>query len=668
MRQLGIIDSAFINLENPTVPQHIGGVGIYDPSTAPGKFVRFKDVLANFEHRLAKLPTFRTRLVEVPLGLDRPYWVLDPDFDVEFHIRHIALPRPGDWRQLCIQVARLHSRPLDMSRPLWEVYIIEGLDNVEGLPPGCFAIYTKMHHSLVDGAGGQDFMSVLHDLTPVPAKDEDRPNNLPVRFAEVQPSNMSLLGRTLLRTGPRVSSSVKGLARTVGGLGSMVKRIVSKELPPLQVQAPKIRFDQPVGRNRVFEARQFDLNDFKEMKNAAGLTINDIAVAVVAGAMRRYLLAHDELPEESLLASMPVNLRSRVGETGDNNQVGAMTAMLHTNIEDPAERLRAIKKSLDDAKEYIDTPMTNVVGLAGSVPPLIAKTITRAYVRRKLTRHLPMGQATVITNVPGPSTPLYCAGARLVSYFPLGLINPGLGLFHAVFSYGGKISISITADRDQMPDPQFYRKCLDDSYEELHTALLGKPAQVISKRRSAGHGSAKARTSQRKAKAVALPHGKRAPTKKPTASTAARSSAGAASTKTPAKSTAVTTTAAAAAAKAPAKAKAKAPVKAKAQPKAQAQPKTEAQPKAQAEAKAQTKAPVQAPARTSTKAKAPARRATRRTGAATAVRKPPIEGATAVVAPPQPRSTTTEPPKPPVRELNATTAPQEPASPAGANS
>ncbi|HMV72625.1 MAG TPA: wax ester/triacylglycerol synthase family O-acyltransferase, partial [Pseudomonadales bacterium] len=150
MRQLGVTDSTFINLENPTVPQHIGGVGIYDPSTAPGKFVRFKDVLASFEHRLAKLPIFRTRLVEVPLGLDRPYWVLDPNFDVEFHIRHIALPKPGDWRQLCIQVARLHSRPLDMSRPLWEVYVIEGLDNIPDLPKGSFAVYTKMHHSLVD--------------------------------------------------------------------------------------------------------------------------------------------------------------------------------------------------------------------------------------------------------------------------------------------------------------------------------------------------------------------------------------------------------------------------------------------------------------------------------------------------------------------------------------
>ena len=140
MKQLGILDSAFINLEQTNTPQHVGGLGIYDPSTAPGGFVRFKDVIASFERRLGKLPLFRTRIVEVPGGLDRPYWVKDANFDVEFHLRHIALPEPGDWRQLCIQVARLHSRPLDMSRPLWEAYIIEGLDNIPNLPAGCFAV------------------------------------------------------------------------------------------------------------------------------------------------------------------------------------------------------------------------------------------------------------------------------------------------------------------------------------------------------------------------------------------------------------------------------------------------------------------------------------------------------------------------------------------------
>ncbi|MDP4917054.1 MAG: wax ester/triacylglycerol synthase family O-acyltransferase, partial [Haliea sp.] len=151
MKQLGILDAAFINLERGNTPQHIASLGIYDPSTAPGGKVRFKQVIATFERRLDNQPLFRTRLVQVPGGLDRPYWVKDERFDVEFHLRHIALPSPGDWRQLCIQISRLHSRPLDMSKPLWEAYIIEGLDRIPGLPRGSFAIMTKIHHAMVDG-------------------------------------------------------------------------------------------------------------------------------------------------------------------------------------------------------------------------------------------------------------------------------------------------------------------------------------------------------------------------------------------------------------------------------------------------------------------------------------------------------------------------------------
>jgi len=504
VKQLGIIDSAFINLENPTVPQHIGGLGIYDPSTAPGGFVRFKDVLANFEQRLQKLPIFRTRLVEVPLGLDRPYWVLDPNFDVEFHIRHIALPKPGDWRQLCIQVARLHSRPIDMKRPLWEAYIIEGLDNIPDLPPGSFAVYTKMHHSLVDGAGSQNFMAVIHDLEPVPSSD-DGAVAPEARTAELRPSDVQLFTRTAARLVPNALSKIRGSARLAGSLASTALKIAREELPSAEMSGPKTRFDEPVGPNRVFEACLFDLQEFKALKDAAGLTINDIAVAVVAGALRHYLQAHAELPEESVLASMPVNMRTRVGETGDNNQVGSMSAPIHTNIADPIERLHAIKRSLDEAKAYIDTPFVDVIRLPGIFAPAISKPLARLYVRNKLTRYLPMGVATVITNVPGPPFALYCAGARLVSYYPLGLLNPGLGCFHAVFSCSGKISITVLADRSQMPDPEFYRHCIESSYAELRKALLGDakaPAPAARKPR-AQRGAKRAAGAKKRGRAPA---------------------------------------------------------------------------------------------------------------------------------------------------------------------
>ncbi|MBP6382809.1 MAG: wax ester/triacylglycerol synthase family O-acyltransferase [Pseudomonadales bacterium] len=475
MKRLGIIDAAFINMENPTVPQQIGSLGIYDPSTAPGGFVRFKDVLANFERRLQRMPLFRTRLVEVPFGLDRPYWVLDPAFDVEFHIRHIALPHPGDWRQLCIQVARLHARALDMSRPLWEVYVIEGVDRIPGLPAGSFAVYVKVHHSMIDGSGGQNFMAAVHDLEPSPPEHASLlPTSPPL--PDVSATDVHLLGRTLLNALPDTVARVRATVDVAGRLTRMALKMARNELPPAQMQGPKTRFDQPVGPNRVFEARLFDIEDLKALKNAAGMTLNDVAVAIVSGALRKYLLTHNELPEEALLGSMPVNMRTRVGETGDNNQVGAMTAKIHTEIADPIARLHAIKKSLDEAKAYIDTPLVEMSKVMGMLPPLLSKPIASTYVRNQLTRLMPIGVATVITNVMGPPFPVYCAGAQLVRFYPLGLLNPGLGLFHAVFSMSGKVSITVTADRDQMPDPEFYGECITASYEELRDALIPKPA------------------------------------------------------------------------------------------------------------------------------------------------------------------------------------------------
>ena len=252
MKQLGILDSAFVNLEQTNTPQHVGGMGIYDPSTADGGFVRFKDVIASFERRLGNMPLFRTRLVEVPGGLDRPYWVKDANFDVEFHLRHIALPEPGDWRQLCIQVARLHSRPLDMSRPLWEAYIIEGLDNIPKLPKGCFAVYTKMHHSLVDGAGGSSFMAALHDLVPNTEYD-DEPDSEP-RLVDTDPSVAELLAKASINSVKNAVQVVSGTVRNGRDLGKYALDIMRNEIPAPDVSAPKTILNRSVGPHRVFDA------------------------------------------------------------------------------------------------------------------------------------------------------------------------------------------------------------------------------------------------------------------------------------------------------------------------------------------------------------------------------------------------------------------------------
>jgi WS/DGAT/MGAT family acyltransferase len=472
MKQLGILDSAFVNLEQTNTPQHVGGLGIYDPSTAPGGFVRFKDVIASFERRLGDLPLFRTRLVEVPGGLDRPYWVKDANFDVEFHLRHIALPEPGDWRQLCIQTARLHSRPLDMSRPLWEAYIIEGLDNIPNLPKGCFAVYTKMHHSLVDGAGGASFMTALHDLVPNPDYSSNSGNE--PRLVDTTPSVGELLTKATINSVKNTVQLITGSARSARDLSKYALDIARKQIPAPDISAPKTILNKPVGPHRVFDAAEFPLDGFKDIKNATGVTVNDVALGVISGALLRYLTAKGEAPAQgSLAATLPLNMRTRRGDTEENNQVGSIFASLHTDVADPVARVIAIRESTEIAKAGSESsPMVDALKLAGVFAPVISKAVAGFWSRNELSRHIPMNISTCISNVPGPDFPLYCAGARMVDYYALGVLTPGMGIFHLVFSYFGKITLSVLADRDIMPDPEFYHDCLVASYEELYAAAV----------------------------------------------------------------------------------------------------------------------------------------------------------------------------------------------------
>ena len=469
MKQLGILDSAFVNLEHPNTPQHVGGMGIYDPSTAPGGFVRFKGVIANFERRLKKHSIFRSRLVKVPGNLDRPYWVQDANFDVEFHIRHLALPQPGDWRQLCILVARLHARPLDMSRPLWEAYIIEGLDNIPGVPKGGFAIYTKMHHSLVDGAGGSSIMSVIHDLEADPEAVPEGPDTVMV---DVTPSALYLGTATAVNQVKNTVKMIGGTASTLKDLGKMAWGVARKQIPMPPISSPRTRFNKPVGPYRVFEAAEFPLDDFKIIKNYTGVKINDVVLAVVGGAMRKYLKHHEELPDDSLAVSIPLNMRTRRGVSDENNQVGSVFVEVHTELDDPLARLKAIHKGTQEAKVYGEnSPLVDVLRLAGVMAPALTRPLVNTYVNNELTQHLPLGISSVVSNVAGPPFPLYSAGAKMVRYYGLGLLTPGVGLFHLIYSACGVVTMSILGDRDSMPDPAFYRECAEKAFAELLDAV-----------------------------------------------------------------------------------------------------------------------------------------------------------------------------------------------------
>ncbi len=464
--QLSGQDASFLYLETPNAPQHIGSVVIYDQSGAEGGIITFKEVLAAIDSRLQFARCFRQKLVSVPFGLDHPYWVEDPNFDLEFHVRHIALPKPGDWRQLCIETSRLMSRPLDMTRPLWEMIVIEGLDAVEHLPPGCFAIVSKIHHSAIDGVSGAEIFAALHDLEP----GESRPGDDNWK-PEADPSVVMRLTRASTNFATRPLRFARVVGRAVPGLGAASRVLRSDDVSGLG-SAPRTRFGGRVSPHRVFEGRGFALDEVKRIrKSVPNATVNDAILTIVGGAMREYLLANNELPEKSLVAMAPVSVRAEGEEGSAGNQVSAIFPKLHTDIDDPLERLAAVQAGTSASKE-----LNNAIGartladFTAFGPMRLAGRAARLYSRSGLLARAGLPFNCVVTNIPGPDFPLYFGEAKVVGLYGLGPILDGMGLIHPVFSYLGTITISFTSDREMLPDPAEYAACIERSFEALRKA------------------------------------------------------------------------------------------------------------------------------------------------------------------------------------------------------
>lgn len=467
MQQLSGQDASFLYFETPKAPMHIGSFLVYNPETAPGSFVRFKDILAHVESRLHLSRVFRQRLVHVPFNLDHPYWIDDDDFDLEFHVRHIALPKPGDWRQLCIQAARLHARPLDLTRPLWEMYVIEGLDNVEGTPPGSFAVLTKTHHAIIDGASGAEILGYLHDM-------EADPPNKPVAQpwkGEREPAAMELIVRTHFNNITQPARFFETVARSMPGMMKLGAGLTTQKIKPTGV-VPRTRFNGKITGHRVNDGRSFAIQDVKAIKNALpGATINDAVLALIGGALRRYLDAKGELPKDSMIAMAPVSVRSTDQGGTAGNQVSGMLVALGTHIADPMERLAHVHREALNSKA-----MTAAIGArtmtdySQFIPSSLAALAARLYTEMGLSDYTTPIMNCVVTNVPGPQRPLYFAGAEAVKMVGLGPIYDGMALIHVVFSYCGEIAVSFTSCREILPDPGFYAECIQASYEDMKSA------------------------------------------------------------------------------------------------------------------------------------------------------------------------------------------------------
>ncbi len=479
MQQLQGMDASFVALETRNSPMHIGSILIYNPATAPGGFVRFKDILGFFESRLRLSSTMRRRMVRVPFDLDYPYWIEDPDFDLEYHVRHVALPAPGDWRQLCIQAARIFARPLDLERPPWEFTVVEGLDNVAGLPKGCYAYITKVHHAALDGMSGIDLMEATHTLTP----DGPPPSGPDDWAPDKVPNPVELLGKSYFNAIANPLKQLEVAAKAAPGLAKALKGLAAKEFDvSAEMIAPKTRFNRKIGPHRVVEGVGVPLADVRTIRAAVeDAKVNDVFLAVIGGAMRRYLDSKGELPKKSLTAMAPISVRATGEKNAMGNQVAAMIAPLGTHIADPLERLAWVHNRTVNSKAMADAiGARNMAEMSKVSPALWMSLGARLYTRLSLAnRGVGPIFTTVVTNVPGPPVPIYSAGARLESMMGLICLTDGIGLAHVVQSYTDEATIAFTADREMMDDPEFYAACIRESFEELCDAVNAdaKPAK-----------------------------------------------------------------------------------------------------------------------------------------------------------------------------------------------
>jgi WS/DGAT/MGAT family acyltransferase len=462
MRQLSSLDTQFLALESARQTGHVAGLAILDPSTAPGGGVDAGTIGALLTERLPALPPFRWKLAEVPLGLDYPYWVEDPDFDLDFHVRELALPAPGSDEQLAEQVARIVSRPLDRARPLWELYVIHGL------PGGDVGVLTKIHHAVIDGMSGAEIMGLLLDLTP-----EGREPPPPVAgngAGAPTPNQMLVRGLTglsrqplrALRSLPRALPNIEetpfasipgvGLLGRVGRAPRTLRRDGSARGGPHLV-APKTIFSGRISPHRRFAFGEIPLADVKAVKDAYGATVNDVVVAMCAGAVRRWLVEHDDLPDEPLVAQIPVSVRTneQIGTYG--NRILIMAAPLATNEADPVVRLQTSREAMLDLKaRHKALPAELLQDVNHFIPPAVFARAAQVTFRLATSSAGRPNWNLVISNVPGPQFPLYMAGARLKANFPVSVITDGMGLNITVMSYDGTMDFGIVADRAQMPD------------------------------------------------------------------------------------------------------------------------------------------------------------------------------------------------------------------------
>lgn len=503
MRQISGGDAFYLFTDKESRHQHISALFIYDTTTVKEQPLRFKTIMKAIEERLGSSPIFRQRLVTVPFNLDYPYWINDPDFDLEYHVRHIALPKPGDWRQLCILASRIHARPLDMTRPLWEAYIIEGLDNVDFLPEGSFAMLLKIHHVASDGVAAAELTMGLHDLEPYPSTPRRQPRWRPGQV----PGPATLLTRATVNNTRAAIKTVRTLSKSLGRSLSSTwsDETKAKEQPA----GPLTRFNDTISPHRTWDAVRFSLDEFKQVKDSVpGATINDVVLTVCGGAMTRYLEQLREAPSSDLSALVPISVRQASEQGQAGNKVHLTRASLCTTEQDPLARLKRVRDTMTSVKEINAVSAREMVEVQEQLPaPTLLMAGRAVSAGRGPGKAYRQSHNTVVTNVPGPQQPLYFCGAKLAMFTGMAVVTDHLGLSHAVTSYDGTLVIAPLADRKMLPDPALYADCIRQEFDALKARAVSeeKPAttgrkRTVSSGKSSEKPAPKRKTQSRKTK------------------------------------------------------------------------------------------------------------------------------------------------------------------------
>ena len=475
MEMLSALDATFIYLESEHSPMAIGAVYVIDANDTPKNF-SYESWYSLVESRLKLSGVFRQRLVEMPLDLSFPYWIRDPDFDLHNHLPRLSLPEPGGMTELMQLAAETWGKMLDRERPLWDITFVAGVDNISGISKGSFALITRVHHAAVDGKASTEMMTALLDITPEPrevgAEDSWEPEEFPSALGVIT-SSWSKAGHKVVDLAGFVGKAAVDALKLRGD-----KQLKKIEPPPRLLSAPSTIFNQSISSGRTFWGKNFEFERIRAIRKAvAGVTVNDVVLAICAGGLRNYLSGRGELPAKPLVAMAPISVRGE--EEGVGNQVSAMLVSLATDIDDALNRLIHIRAHTQRSKVHAGALPANKI--TEFLPSETLAAAARVYTRTRLGgHHRPFFNVT-ITNVPGPPMPLYAAGARVHSAFGMAPILDGLGLILVVVSYNGRISIGISSCEQIVPDPDNMAECFASSLDELELAISqAAPAKLVS--------------------------------------------------------------------------------------------------------------------------------------------------------------------------------------------